>query len=823
MLDNLLRKYINELPVGNVVDKVNNALEKHSTIVVTAPPGAGKSTLLPLTVYNNIADSGKKILILEPRRIAAKQIAERMSDMIGQNTGELVGYKVRFEKKVSKNTRIEVVTEGVLTRMIAADPFMEDVSIIIFDEFHERNINTDVALALALETQNIIRHDLRIIIMSATIDATSLCEKLQTPLIESKGRMFDVETVYCGDIDIEDCATAVTRITHRAYSETDGNILVFLPGQSEINRCLDMLTQALPPEVMIRPLYGQLPPQAQKEAIAPPPDGRRKIVLATSIAETSLTIEGITVVVDSGYCRRAIYDPHNGVNHLTTQRISMDMARQRSGRAGRTEPGICYRLWSKATEAKMAECRKPEVLEADLTSVILNIAVWGGSNITNIKWLTPPPKGHVEEAIERLQLLGALNNSLCVTSFGTSLASLPCHPRIAAMLVKANSPLLKALAADIAAILEEKDPMSQSNDADINTRILLLRDARKTGNLRGWKRIARTAQQYRQMVRVTEDNTSSLVADTGKLIASAYPDRIAIHEDKNTYRLACGQNVTLDANDDLHSCRILAVASFDKKIFLASPLTEEDAKKWATTKERIVWDSAQGRISGLKELRIGNIILQSKPLDCVPKEKAMAMAIEIVKKEGVSLLSFDKKFETLLRRLAIVAKWHPELEIPTMSQEQMLENANEWLPMYVNTPITANELKKVNLSAVVWNALTYEQQQTVERIAPTLLTMPTGSRIRLDYREGTDIPVLSVRLQECFGMTDTPRINEGQTPILMELLSPGFKPVQLTSDLNSFWNNAYFEVRKEMKRRYPKHYWPDNPLEAEATRGIKRK
>lgn len=761
--------------------------------------------------------------MLEPRRVAARQIAERMAQMTGTAVGDLVGYRVRFESKVSANTGIEVLTEGILTRMMVSDPTLDGISTIIFDEFHERGIITDTALALARETQRTIRPDLKIVVMSATIDTTSLCQELKAPLIESQGKMFDVEVTYGDEATVRNCAEIVAATVCKAWRETEGSILTFLPGEGEIAKCAEMLEGSFPHSTVLYPLYGRLSSKEQREAIAPPKSGERKIVLATPIAETSITIEGVTEVVDSGFCRTMAYDPRCDLEHLETVRISMDMARQRMGRAGRVSAGRCYRLWSKATEAQMRECREPEITTADLTSLVLDVAAWGGGDIEMLPWLTPPPHGNVHRAEELLVSLGAIDDKHRITPHGEALAKLPCHPRIAQMLIKAEGNVQKALAADIAALLEERDPLSKENDADINLRVMELRRARQRHALGKWKRTAMTAEQYRRMIGAKEDNRDLPPCESGMLIATAYPERVAMLQHDGTYKLANGERASLDPADNLHAYELLAVASADRKIFLASPVDKDGISHLAKECERVAWDNALGRVTAMREWRVGRIVLDAKPLDTVSREEAENIVIEVIKNEGRSLLNLSDSFHDLQRRVIVCSSWHPELALPNVTTDGLLTKADEWLPMYSGGAVTAAGLKKIDMAAVLWAQLSYEQQKEVDRLAPSHVTVPTGSRIKIDYREGSDAPVVSVRLQECFGMTDTPRVDNGTRPLLMELLSPGFKPVQLTKDLRSFWSDVYFEVRKEMRRRYPKHYWPDNPLEAQAVRGVKRK
>ncbi len=818
-----LDTYISTLPIGQVAQQVNDALLAHPAIVVTAPPGAGKSTLLPLTIYKALPQGEGKVIVLEPRRVAARQIAERMAQMTGTAVGDLVGYRVRFESKVSANTGIEVLTEGILTRMMVGDPTLDGISTIVFDEFHERGIITDTALALALETQRTIRPDLKIVIMSATIDATALCRALNAPLIESQGRMFGVDVSYGDEATVRDCAEVVAATVCKAWRETDGSILAFLPGEAEIAKCAELLEGAFPHSTVLYPLYGRLSSKEQREAIAPPKSGERKIVLATPIAETSITIEGVTVVVDSGFCRKMAYDPRCALEHLETVRISMDMARQRMGRAGRVAAGHCYRLWSKATEAQMRECREPEITTADLTSLVLDIAAWGGGDIEKLPWLTPPPSGNVHRAEQLLISLGAIDDRHRITPHGEALAKLPCHPRIAQMLVRAKSNAQKALAADIAALLEECDPLSKENDADINTRVVELRKARQRRTLGKWRRIAMIAEQYRRMVGAKEDNQDLPPCEAGMLIATAYPERVAMLQQDGTYKLANGERASLALGDSLHAYELLAIATADRKIFLASPVDKDGISHLAKEHERVAWDDALGRVTATREWRVGRIVLSAKPLEAVPHNKAASIVAQVIKDKGRSLLNLSDSFLHLQRRVMACSAWHPELSLPDVTTDSLLKKADEWLPMYSEGAVSAAALKKIDMEAVLWAQLDYEQQREVDRLAPSHVTVPTGSHIKIDYREGSDAPVVSVRLQECFGMTDTPRVDNGTRPLLMELLSPGFKPVQLTKDLRSFWTDAYFEVRKELRRRYPKHYWPDNPLEAQAVRGVKRK
>lgn len=819
------------LPALSIADSINQTLKESANLVVTAPPGAGKSTLLPLTILEGMNSKGK-IIMLEPRRLAARQIAERMASLIGEPTGKTVGYRVRFENKVSAETRIEVLTEGILTRMLVNDATLEGIDAIIFDEFHERSIHSDLALALTLQAQHIIRPDLKIIIMSATIDTSFICQKLQAPLIECAGRMFPVRTVYAkADVDKYNIHKEVAAIVMRAHRDREGDILAFLPGQADILRCEELLANSLAgTPTQIFPLYGNLPPEKQRQAIAPSRHGERKIVLATPIAETSLTIEGVRIVVDSGLCRQLVFDAHTGLSHLTTVRISKDMAIQRRGRAGRVAEGICYRLWTQTSEHLMQEQRKPEIEEADLTSMVLDIAAFGEKDPMSLPWLTPPSHSNIYNAKHLLLSLQAISEDGSATHLGKKMAALPCHPRIAKMILCSDTDAQKALACDMAALLEEKDPMSENADSDMTLRITMLRSQREKKNLGRWARIAQIAQEYRKLLQVKEDNHPVAPEVVGSLIASAYPERIAMALDNiGNYRMSGGQTLFINKEDPMSTHTWLAIASLNAvgkkgKVFLSAPVNIDDLP--TSTYTNISWDSKAGTVRMQRESRIGMLVIESKPIQDADKEQIIAIICSAIKKDGRSMLDWNEQVKRLQQRVAKIKQWHPEKDVPDLSTEHLMKTAAEWLPFYLEQEgklkTTIAELKKLDLAEILWAQIPYELQEEIDHLAPTHIEVPSGSRIRIDYRPGAEAPVLSVRLQECFGMNQTPKIDNGRQPLLMELLSPGFKPVQLTQDLASFWQGTYFDVRKELKRRYPKHFWPENPLESEAVRGVKR-
>ena len=789
----------NNLPAAAIIDQVNQSLQDTPNLVITAPPGAGKSTLLPLTINAAFGADGK-IVMLEPRRLAARQIAERMAEMLGEPIGKTVGYRVRHDTRVSRDTRVEVITEGILTRMLVEDPTLDDVAVVIFDEFHERSIHSDVALALTREAQQVIRPDLRLVIMSATIDASAICQALGAPLVESQGRMYPITDV-CPILAErnEPFELTMAQYIREAHRDHEGDILCFLPGEAEIRRCQEILGQSLAP-TRILPLYGKLSHTEQRMAIAPSLTGQRKVVLATPIAETSLTIQGVRIVIDSGLCRQMVFDAATGLSHLQTTRISLDMANQRRGRAGRVAPGVYYRLWSLATDQQLKACRTPELLEADLAPMLLDVTAWGETDPQRLSWLTPPPAVHVSQARKLLQSLDAIDHLGQLTQHGQLLARQPYHPRIGNMLLSAQADGIdSSLAQQLAEYL--------------------------TGSL--------SPQERRKAETRLLTSATSLTPEVATLIAAAYPERVAqaLPEGCGRFRLASGDMAIIGQEDELAAYDWLAAAELHAqaggtgRIFLAAPIRNVDElKPLMHQRDNISWDNKRGQLITQRELRIGQLLVKSQPIHDITLETRSQMICEAAKSYGESMLDFgDEAVQNLQRRVAAVATWHPELGLPDLTTQAVLTHPTDWLALYIGKASTTAELRRIDLKAALWSLLSYEQQLAVDRLAPTHITVPTGSRIRVEYRQGAELPILRVRLQECFGLTDTPCVDEGRRPMLMELLSPGFKPVQLTSDLRSFWSGTYFEVRKELRRRYPKHAWPDNPLEAEAVRGVKRK
>ena len=808
-----------DLPVTEIINEVKSKLANENTLLVNASPGAGKSTLLPLALFEENWLQGKKIIMLEPRRLAAKTIAWRMASLLNEEVGQTIGYRIRLDTKVSKQTKIEVVTEGILTRMLHSDNALEEVGLVIFDEFHERNLQADLAMALCREAQQVLRPDLRILIMSATLNMPQLQQLLKAPLIESKGRQYPVEIIYAGEADETLLPELTARAVAKAVNEQPGDALVFLPGEGEIKKCADILSSLLS-DFKIHPLYGQLPQHEQHLAIFPNKQGKRKIVLATSIAETSLTIEGIKIVVDSGFARTSRFDVKSGLSRLETIRISKDAADQRAGRAGRLSEGVCYRLWTMPTHNRLAKHRVPEIMEADLTSLVLDMAKWGVSDINQLTWLTPPPKASLSQASDTLHQIAALENNR-ITEHGKQVHQLACHPRIAHMLLKAETIEMKQLATDIAALLEERDPLPRESGIDINLRIEALRRERRNNSGNRFARIEKNAASYRKLLQIEVSNAVYDAYDAGLLLAFAYPERIASARPGNNapFQLANGKIAVAGHKDDLAHEAWLAVANMDLrdglgKIFLAAPLNPKDLINMVREEDTIVWDTRKGGLLANKELKIGSIVLKSKPISKPNEEQRVAAICKALEKEATSLLNISESFTHLQNRILSLRLWNEQDNWPDVTNNTLFANTQTWLGPYLTNVREPEDLKRVDLAEALLNSLDYEKQTALHKLVPSTFEVPSGSKIAVEYFAHGATPVLSVRLQEVFGLSDTPTLNSGKIKVNLHLLSPGYKPVQVTSDLKSFWDNLYHEVKKELQRRYPKHAWPDDPWTA---------
>jgi ATP-dependent helicase HrpB len=805
------------LPITAIIPDVKLQLLKQNTLLVQAPPGAGKSTILPLALMDEPYLQGKKIIVLEPRRLATRSVAYRMAELLGEEIGERIGYQIRFENRVKPSNKIIVVTEGILTRMLQSDNALEDIGLVIFDEFHERSIHADLSLALCRESQQVLRPDLRILIMSATLNAQAINEQLQAPVLTSEGKQYPVDIFYAGDQDERLLPEITARLVLESAKKHTGDILVFLPGEGEIRKTAELLK----PDAntfAIHPLYGMLPQAQQFAAIMPNKGGKRKIVLATSIAETSLTIEGVKIVVDSGFSKMQRFDPKSGLSRLETIQIAKDSADQRAGRAGRLSAGVCYRMWTPASQARLKSHRVPEILEADLASLVLDLFVWGIQDINQLFWISQPPAAHVAQAMDVLVQIGAIENGK-LTAHGKQIHQLACHPRIAHMLLLAPNLAAKQLACDVAAVLEERDPLGRDAGIDINLRVEALRRARQNTMLsKGFSRIEKVAESYRRLLAIEANNEAYDVFETGLLLAYAYPERIACARLGNNaqFQLANGKIAAAGHKDDLAHEPWLAVANMDTrdglgKIFLAAPLNPIDLRSLVKTVEVVTWDTRKGGLIASTDLRIGSIVLQSKPLAQVDKNVAVQAICKALQNEGRQLLDFDEQVTQLQNRILSLGIWNPEENWPNVCTESLLQNPASWLTPFLQDVKRIDDMKKIDLVQAILSMLPYEKQLELDRLAPAKMHVPSGSGIALMYFERGETPVLAVRLQEVFGLPDTPNINAGKTAVVLHLLSPGFKPVQVTSDLRSFWNSTYHEVKKELKRRYPKHAWPEDP------------
>ncbi|GEM86569.1 ATP-dependent helicase HrpB [Meiothermus granaticius] len=818
------------LPIHTHLPALRAALKEQPIVILQAPPGAGKSTVVPLELLHEPWLRGQKIVMLEPRRLAARAVAARMAAQLGEALGQTVGYRVRFESQVSPQTRLEVLTEGILTRWLQRDPGLEGIGLVIFDEFHERSLESDLALALVRQVQALLREDLRLLLMSATLEAKGLSAALgEAPVLQAEGRQYPVELHYLPKDPEGPLPGTVAAGISRALSEARGDVLAFLPGVGEIARTQAILAERHP-EVLIRPLYGDLPLEAQQAALLPDPQ-RRKVVLATSIAETSLTIEGIGVVVDSGFARASRFDPGSGLPRLETVRVTRDAADQRAGRAGRLGPGVAYRLWSEPTQRGLLAQRPPEILEADLTPLLLTLAAWGIREVNELSWITPPPPGAIRQAQALLQTLGALEGG-GLSPRGEQMLEWPTHPRIAHLLLESRSLGLQALAADVAALLEERDPLPRAAGADLDLRVQALRQWRagQRGEAGGLKRLERLAQEWRRRLGTDVDNRAPDPYATGLLLAQAYPDRVAqLREGSRTrYRLSGGRGVRLSEEDPLAGSGWLVAAHLDAgneegRVFLAAPVHPEELKPLAQTVEAVGWDAKAGALIARQELRLGQVLLESQPLQHLSEARRVAILLEVVRSEGLELLPWSEALRQWQARVLSLRSWRPQEGWPEVSDAGLLEGLEAWLGPWLGGISRREGFQRLDLGPILTGLLSWEQQRRLDELAPTHLEVPSGSRIRLTYSPEGSPPVLAVKLQELFGLADTPRVNAGRTPVMLHLLSPAQRPIQITQDLRSFWQNTYPEVRKELRGRYNKHPWPEDPWSAEPTRKTHRR
>ncbi len=846
------------LPIDAVLPALRAALASARNVVLQAPPGAGKSTVVPLALLGETWARGKRLVMLEPRRLAARTVAQRMARTLGEPVGRTVGYRMRLETRVSRETRIEVVTEGVLTRMLQADPALDGTALVVFDEFHERSVQAELGLALALDAQANVASELKLLVMSATLDARTIADWLgNAPVVIAEGRSHPVEVHFVGKgapllpgdpirAGTESPERAVARALERTLREQPGDVLVFLPGAGEIRRVGSLLAGgSLPASIRVLPLHGELAFADQDQALARGAPGTRKVILSTNIAETSLTVEGVRVVVDSGLARRSLFDPVNGMSRLTTHRISRASAEQRSGRAGRLGPGACYRLWSEEAHRALAPYSTPEILEADLAPVALELAAWGARDASELRWLDPPPAAMLASARELLERLGAIDPSGRITAHGRAMAELPVHPRLAHMLLAARDLGSLDLATRLAALLSDRDILARGGeprDADLRTRLDMLGgsgEAQRGGSF-AVQRARRAARALaRQLGSSAEERPATEgLGEAGLLLAFAYPDRIGRRRsgEPGRYLLANGRGAYFAEPQSLARQELLVAVDLDDRdrearILLAAPLEPSEialhfAERIETVRS-IEWSEREQAVVAREKTKLDALVLGEKPLAAVAPDEARVVMLEAVRKMGLEALPWTREACELQARLELMRRLSPSqsgasgrLEWPAVDDAALAATLERWLAPWLEGMTRRAELLRLNLADALRALLSWDQQRELDALAPSHLEVPSGSRVRIDYLDELS-PVVAVRLQEVFGLTETPRIAGGRVPVTFKLLSPAQRPVQITQDLASFWQSAYADVRKSLRGRYPKHYWPENPLEAAPTRRVR--
>ncbi|MHB8534885.1 MAG: ATP-dependent helicase HrpB [Sulfuricaulis sp.] len=831
------------LPVEEALASLRQALAAHAAVVLQAPPGAGKTTLVPLALLDEPWLAGRSILILEPRRLAARAACARMAWRRGEAAGETVGYRIRFESKISARTRIEVLTEGILTRRLQTDPELKNVGLVIFDEFHERHLHADLALALCLDSQKTVREDLKILVMSATLDVEAVAKLLgDAPIVTSEGRRYPVEVRYLPRDPIGPLPPTVCDAVLGALDNDTGDVLVFLPGAREIRRTQELLEARVASRVDVLPLYGELPWELQERAIQPSAD-RRKIVLATPIAETSLTIEGVRVVVDSGYARVPQFDPRSGLSRLATVRISRASSEQRAGRAGRLAPGVCYRLWSETTQRGFVPQSPPEIRGADLAPLALELAAWGAREASALAWIDAPPEAAFNQARALLIDLDALDDSGVITKTGRAMVRLPLHPRLSHMLFAAERLGRGALACDIAALLAERDILAGEarRTVDFTSRLEALWAFRQHGrqgaqsqqaDVAACTRVNQAARQFRRLMSLSESAHAANAGEAGMLLALAYPDRVALARapGETRYLLASGRGARLPEAEMRLRQPCIVAASLDAGeteglIYLAATLDAQALRPHLAarfhTEDVVRWDAQQQIVVARREERFGALVLDSKPLNGADPEKMRAAMLEGIRRLGIEALPWTREAREWQARVLSLRHWLPDEDWPDVADAALLAMLEEWLGPYLDGVTRRDHLARLDLPALFASRLGWEKNRRLDEGAPTQLTVPSGSSLRLEYTPG-ESPVLKVKLQEMFGLADTPRVAWGRVPVTLHLLSPARRPIQVTQDLSGFWERTYPEVKKELKGRYPKHPWPDDPWNAAPTARAKR-
>lgn len=844
-----------DLPIQAALPELLSTLGQHSNAVLQAPPGAGKTTAVPLALLDSDWLGDRNIIVLEPRRLAARSAAARMAELLGETVGETVGYRIRAERRVGKNTRIQVVTEGILTRLLQSDPELADTALVIFDEFHERNLQGDLSLALCLESQEYLREDLKLLVMSATLDTGGVSELLGgAPVVNSEGRSHPVHVHYLPPKRIPDddrqLPAAMAREIVSMMDEYRGSLLAFLPGVGEIRRVEEMLRDRLADddEILVAPLYGDLDKQQQDAAISPAPPGKRKIVLATNVAETSLTIEGIAMVVDSGLMRESRFDPNTGMNRLVTTRISRASATQRSGRAGRLSEGHCLRLWSESQQRGLAAKNTPEILLSDLAPLMLELAQWGVREPGELRWLDQPPPGPVAQAQELLQRLGALGEKRQITDHGATMLALGTHPRLAHMMIHSVDLGLADDACLLAALLSERDIYRGEArwNRDIQKRVETLRGSDRSASAdRGaMHRIRQQAGTWqKQLQKIQSRPAAATDIDrfdrTGVLLGLAYPDRIARsrHDRERRFLLSSGRGARFSHDDELALADYLVVADLDgrgrdARIQLAAPISESALREYFAglieRRESVHWDDDSGRAVASERTLLGRLVLDEQPAKTVSPELISRALLDAVRRKGLESLPWSKEADSLRTRVNFLSeqvedfpKLLADLTLPDWSDQALLDSLEHWLLPYLTGFHKLDQLEQLNLLNILQSQIDWSTQQKIDELAPSHFIAPSGSRILLDYSK--EPPVLAVRLQEMFGLKRTPTILKDQYPLMIHLLSPARRPVQVTRDLISFWGNTYQEVKKELRIKYQKHFWPDDPLTAQATNKTKNR
>jgi len=820
-------------PIEEILPELLAALQERNVAVLQAPPGAGKTTRVPIALLGAPFCAGARIVMLEPRRLAAVNAARFMAHSLGEEVGQTVGYSIRFDRKVSAATRIEVVTEGILARRLQSDPLLEGVGAVIFDEFHERSLTSDLSLALCRDVQLGLREELRVLVMSATLDAAPVARLLgDAPLVSSTGRQFPVQVNYLksepqGRLPEQACAAVLG-----ALGETSGDVLAFLPGAGEIRRCERLLKESAGAEILVAPLYGDLPFAAQQLAILP--GSRRKVVLATNIAETSLTIEGVRVVVDTGYSRQLRFDPSTGLNRLELLRISAASAEQRAGRAGRLAPGVCYRLWTEHTQRTLLPFTPAEIRVSDLAALALDLALWGVRDPASLSFLDPPPAPHLAEGRALLAQLGALDGGGSITALGRLMAALPMHPRLAALLIAGQSLGAGPLACTLAALLSERDLLPRGggtlSESDLLDRVDALEGRGDPVACRG---VERVAGYFRKALRVPEGVLRRDAALVGELLMKAYPDRVARERVSGSgrYLMANGNGARLSGRSRLRAQPFIVAVEVEGggaegEIHLASAVTL-DAVRGAcapaiTRGKRVFWDDREGRVVARDEERLGAILLSERPATPSADEVTGALVQGILGGPGIGGLNWSPEAQEYRNRVSFLSRELPEEGLCELSDAYLAADIGRWLVPHLTGVRTLTALSRVDLLEPLKGMLSWREQKLLDDAAPTHLTVPSGSRVRLSY-PADGAPYLAVKLQEMFGLAETPRVARGRVPVLIHLLSPARRPIQVTADLRSFWNGAYREVCKELKGRYPRHPWPDDPWEARATRQVKKR